>query len=178
MKRCLRDRSLLLVHYGEGHAAHLAHLEACSDCAARYRQLVRDLELIGHALERMPSAITVRHRRRAPWRRRVAVAAVLAAGVVVAGVEVRLWRDTQILVRGQRTTDEADTLHFLAEVSAVLPVPSDEETQLLQPARRLTDPEMVLGSEDEDSPGELGEACTDCGTLEDNARGENDNENT
>ena len=71
----------------------------------------------------MPSAITVRHRRRAPWRRRVAVAAVLAAGVMVAGVKVRLWRDTQILVRWQRTTDETDTLRFLAEVSAVLPAP-------------------------------------------------------
>ncbi len=171
MKSCLRDRSLLLVHYGEGRAAHLAHLEACSECAARYRQLVRDLELIGHALERMPAAITVRRRSSAPWRRRVAVAAVLAAGVVVVGVEVRLWRDTQILVRGQRNTDETDTLRFLAEVSAGLSASSDGETLWLPPAPHRTDPEMVLEEEDEDSLGELGEACTDCGASEDDMEG-------
>ncbi len=177
MMSCLRDRTLLRVHYGEGRAAHLAHIEACSDCGARYRQLIRDLELIGHALERMPAAITVRHRSSAPWRRRVGVAAVLAAGVVVVGVEVRLWRDTQVLVRGQRNTDEADTLRFLAEVSAGLSAPSNGETLWLPPAPHRTDPELVL-EEDEDSLGELGEACTDCGASEDDMEGGYGNENT
>ncbi len=178
MKRCVRDRSMLLVHYSEGRAAHLAHLEACSDCAARYRQLVRDLELIGHALERMPAAITVRRRSSAPWRRRVAVAAVLAAGVVVTGVEVWLWRDTQVLVRGERNTDEADTLRFLAEVSAALPASSDEETLVLPPALQLTDPEMVLDNEDEDSLGDPGEAWMRDGASEDDTWGGYGNENT
>ena len=178
MKRCLRDRSLLLVHYGEGHAAHLAHIEACSDCAARYRQLVLDLELIGHALQRMPAAITVRRRSRARWPRRVAVAAALAVGVVVTGVEVWLWRDTQVLVRGERNTDEADTLRFLAEVSAALPASSDEETLVLPPALHLTDPEMVLEEGDEDSLGELGEAWMRDGASEDDTWGGYGNENT
>lgn len=178
MKRCLRDRSLLLVHYGEGRATHLAHLEACSDCAARYRQLVRDLELICHAVERIPDAITVRRRSGAPWRRRVAVAAVLAAGVVVAGVELWLWPDTLVMVRGQRTTDEADTLRFLAEVSAALPAPSDEESSLLPPALRLTDPEMLLEEGDEDSLGELGGARTSDGASKDDTWGGDGNEHT
>ncbi len=178
MKRCLRDRSLLLVHYGEGRAAHLAHLEACSDCAARYRQLVLDLELIGHALERMPAAVTVHRRSRAPWPRRVAVAAALAAGVVVTGVEVWLWRDTQVLVQGQRNTNEADTLRFLAEVSAALPASSDGETLVPPPDPHLTDPEMVLEEGDEDPLGELGEAWTRDGASEDDTWGGYGNEST
>jgi hypothetical protein len=176
MKSCLRDRSLLLVHYGEGRAAHLAHLEACSDCAARYRQLVRDLELIGHALERMPAVITVPRRSRAPRSRWVPVAAVLAAGVVVAGVEMWLWPDTLVMVRGQRNTDEADTLRFLAEVSAVLPAPSDGETLVLPSAPHLTDPDLEEG--DDDSLGELGEAWTRSGASEDDTWGGYGNENT
>ena len=167
MKSCLRDRSLLLVHSGEGRATHLAHLEACSDCAARYRQLVRDLELIGHALERMPAAITVRRRSSAPWPRWVTVAAVLAAAGVVAGVEMWLWPDTLVMVLVQRNTDEADTLRFLAEVSAVLPAPSEGETLVLPPAAHLTDPELVLEEGDDDSLGELGEAWTRPGASED-----------
>ncbi len=178
MKRCLRDRSLLLVHYGEGRAAHLAHLETCSDCATRYRQLARDLELIGHALERRPAALTVRRRSGAPSRRRVAVAAVLAAGVVLAGVEVWLWRDTQVLVREQPKPDEASTLRFLAEVSAALPSSSDGETFVLSPAPRLTDPEMVLEEEGEDSLGEPVEAWTLDDASEDDTWGGFENENT
>ncbi len=178
MRSCLRDRSLLLVHYGEGRAAHLAHLEACSDCAARYRQLVGDLELIGHALERMPTAITVPRRSRAPWPRWVTVAAVLSAGVVVAGVEMWLWPDTLVMVRVQRNTDEADTLRFLAEVSAALPAQSDGETLVLPPAPHLSDPEMLLEEGDEDSLGELGEARTSDGASKDDTWGGDGNENT
>jgi hypothetical protein len=173
MKRCLRDRSLLLVQYGEGRAAHRAHLEACSDCAARYRQLVRDLERIGHALDRMPAASPVPRRSRAPWPRWVAVAAVLAAGVVVAGVELWLWPDTLVMVRVQRTTDEADTLRFLAEVSAVLPTASDGETLGLPPAAHLTDPELEEGDDDA-----LGEAWTRSGASEEDTWGGAGNENT
>ncbi len=178
MKRCLRDRSLLLVQYGEGRAAHVAHLEACATCAARYRQLVRDLERIGHALDRMPAASTVPRRSRAPWPRWVAVAAVLAAGVVVAGVEMWLWPDTLVMVRGQRTTDEADTLRFLAEVSAVLPAPSDGETLVLPSAPHLTDPELELEEGDDDALGELGEAWTRSGASEEDTWGGAGNENT
>ncbi len=181
MKSCLRDQSLLLVYYAEGTAAHLAHLEACPDCAARYRQVVRDLELIGHALERMPAAITVRRRSSAPWRRRVAVAAVLAAGVMLTGVEVWLWRGTQVLVQGQRSTDEADTMRFLVEVSAGLSAPSElseEESTLLPPAPQRTDPEMILEGGDDNSLGEMGEACTGCGPSEDDTWGGYRNEDT
>lgn len=168
MIRCLHDRSLLLIHYGEGRAADLAHLEACATCAGRYRQLVRDLERIGHALEWMPSAFTVRLQRRTFWPRRVTVAAMLAVGVIVAGIEVWRWRDTQVLVQRQPTLDEAGTLRFLAEVSAGLSALIDEETQLLQSARRLTEPEMVLDKEDDGVLGGLGEAWTrDDASVED-----------
>lgn len=168
MIRCLHDRSLLLIHYGEGRAADLAHLEACATCAGRYRQLVRDLERIGHALERMPSAFMVRPQKRTFWPRRATVAAILAVGVIVAGVEVWLWRDTQVLVQRQPTLDEAGTLRFLAEVSVSLSAPSDEETQLLQSARRLIKSKMVLDKEDNGVLGGLGEAWTrDDASVED-----------
>lgn len=178
MKNCLRDRTLLLIHYGEGRAEHVAHLEACARCAPRYRRLVRDLELIGHALGRMPGAITVRRRSSDPSRRRVAVAAVLAVGVVVTGVEVWLWRETRVLIREQPKSDEADTLRFLAEVSAALPALSDEEILSLPLARDLTDPETVLEEGGEGLLGELEEACEGCDALDDGTRGGYGNENT
>ncbi len=170
MMRCLRDRTLLLVHYGEGHATQRAHLAACGRCAARYRRVVEDLELISSALERMPATVRVRRPTRAPWGSRVAVAAVLAGVVVLAGVEVRLRRDTQVLVRGQRTADDADTLRFLAEVSTDLSASSDGEASLLPPAPYRADrEEMVL--EEDISLGELGEACADCSVEEENTGG-------
>ncbi|MDE2485544.1 MAG: hypothetical protein KGL32_09930 [candidate division NC10 bacterium] len=132
MRRCLRDRSLLLVYYGEGRAAHLAHLETCSNCAARYRQLVQDLELIGHALERLPSALPVRRPGRASWQRRVTLAATLATGVaLVVGVGVWQWHGAQVLVQRQQTADEPEILRFLANVSSGLSAASDGELSAL-----------------------------------------------
>lgn len=167
MTRCLRDRALLLIHYGEGHATQRAHLAACGRCAARYRRVVEDLELISDIFERVPAAVTVRRPTRAPWGRRVAVAAMLAGVVVLAGVEVRQWRDTQVLVREQRTANDTDTLRFLAEVSNDLSGSSYGEVSWLPPALyRVDRAKMVL--EEDVSLGELGEACTECSVEEEN----------
>ena len=89
-----------------------------------------------------------------------------------------LWPDTLVMVRVQRNTDEADTLRFLAEVSAVLPAASDGETLVLPHAPHLTDPELELEEGDEDSLGELGEAWTRSGASEDDTWGGYGNENT
>jgi hypothetical protein len=153
MMRCLRDRSLLLFHYGEGRIAHVAHLETCSTCAARHRQLIQDLDLIGHALERLPSALPIRRRRRVSWQRRVTIAATLAAGVaMVVSVGVWQWRGAQVLVQRQRTADETETLRFLANVSSGLSATSDGEVSTLPLAPDRD--EMALESPD-GSPGEV-----------------------
>ncbi|MDE2058662.1 MAG: hypothetical protein KGL31_09690 [candidate division NC10 bacterium] len=158
MRRCLGERSLLLVHYGEGRAAHLAHIETCSNCAARYRRLAQDLELIGHALERLPSALPVRRPERASWRRQVTMATALAAGVVmVVGVGVWQWRGAQVLVQRQRTADETQTLHFLADVSIGLSASSDGEVSVLPLASDRTDQEEMMLEEPNGSPREVEE---------------------
>ncbi len=179
MTRCLRDRTLLLVHYGEGHATHQAHLAACSRCTSRYRRIVQDLALIGDALERMPAAEKLRRLTRAPWRRRVAVAAVLAMGVMIVGVEVWLWRDTQVVLQAQRHPGEAETIRFLAEVSAGLSSASDgseEESQLLLPAPDLADSAMGLEWDDDLRAGP-GETCLECDTVDENIWGGDGDEN-
>ena len=153
MKRCLQDRSLLLVHYGEGRIADVAHVETCSTCAARYRQVVQDLELISYALERLPSALPVRHRGGTSWRRRVVMAAALAAGVamVVVGGEVWQWRGTHGPAQRQQVADETEILRFLADVSTDLSAATDGEVSALPFA---PDRDEIALEEPEDSLGE------------------------
>jgi hypothetical protein len=98
--------------------------------------------------------------------------------VIVAGVEVWLWRDTQVLVQRQPTLDEAGTLRFLVEVSAGLSAPSDEDTQLLQPTRRLTEPEMMLDNEEDDVLGGPGAAWTRDNVSVEDSWGGDGHENT
>ncbi|MDE2179852.1 MAG: hypothetical protein KGJ40_03265, partial [candidate division NC10 bacterium] len=136
-----------------------------SNCAARYRQLVQDLELIGHALERLPSALPVRRPGRASWQRRVTLAATLAAGVamVVVGVGVWQWRGAQVLVQRQPIADETETLHFLANVTIGLSASSDGEVSVLP----LTpDRDEIALEEPDGSPGEGEEAWMPDGALD------------
>jgi hypothetical protein len=158
---------LLLVHYGEGHATEQAHLAACGRCAARYRRVVEDLELIRNALERMPAAVRVRRPTRVPWGGRIAVAAMLAGVAVLAGVEVRQWRGAQVPVREQWTADDTDTLRFLAQVSNDLSAPNDGQVSLLPPALYRADREE-MAVEEGILLGEPGETCADCRVEEEN----------
>ena len=54
MKDCLSERTLLLMHDGEGSAAERAHLESCLNCARRYRRLVDDINEVVTILKQPP----------------------------------------------------------------------------------------------------------------------------
>ena len=43
MKNCLNEKTLLLLHDGEGSAKERAHVESCLNCARRYRQLTDEI---------------------------------------------------------------------------------------------------------------------------------------
>ena len=62
MAGCLRDRTLLLLYYGGGTSAQQTHLTECEACAARYRQVGRDLAAISQVLRETPRPKTVSHR--------------------------------------------------------------------------------------------------------------------
>lgn len=54
MSRCLRDKTILSLYEGNGTSEHRAHVESCAACAARYRRLEHDLEVIGQVLREPP----------------------------------------------------------------------------------------------------------------------------
>lgn len=89
MSRCVSDRTLLLLHQGEGNFLQQAHVQQCPPCAARSQLLIRDLQIIGDVLWDTPPPTVARRASRFSRRWRP-VAAVLAAMLIV------LW------VRGER----------------------------------------------------------------------------
>src|SRR5262245_2599411 len=78
MKNCLSEKSLLLLHQGEGSVAERAHLESCLDCARRYRQLVDDIKEVVTILKQPPTTHAVRVPRMYAWVRWSLAAAVVA----------------------------------------------------------------------------------------------------
>jgi hypothetical protein len=54
MKNCLSEKTLLLLHDGEGSLAERAHLESCLNCARRYRLLVDDIKEVVTILKQPP----------------------------------------------------------------------------------------------------------------------------
>ena len=54
MKNCLNEKTLLLLHDGEGSAEERAHLESCLNCARRYRQLTDDIKDVVSILKQPP----------------------------------------------------------------------------------------------------------------------------
>ena len=85
MSRCLRDRRLVLLYYGEDTPKSRAHLDGCPLCQARYQQLGHDLEAIGETLQDAPLPVGVRpraHPVRVSW---------LPAAVAVAVLCTILW---------------------------------------------------------------------------------------
>lgn len=120
MTGCLRDRTLWLLHEGDGSASHQAHLLTCPRCTVRYQRLVQDLQVISDALGAVPPSPAVFHRSGALRYRTVALAAALAALVVFAGVEAWIWRMSVSWVRPQPKGSDADALPFLEEVSQIL----------------------------------------------------------
>lgn len=58
MKNCLNEKTLLLLHDGEGSAEERAHMEICLNCARRYRQLTDDIRDVISVLRQAPPPIT------------------------------------------------------------------------------------------------------------------------
>ena len=102
MSGCLRDRTLLLLYYGGGEiSSQRTHLTKCEACAARYRQLERDLEAISQVLREKPAPQTVSHRSRPAFARWLPASTALALALLLVWVSVRVWNpSTRPPVRG------------------------------------------------------------------------------
>src|SRR6516162_9847631 len=78
MKDCLSERTLLLLHDGEGSVAERAHLESCLNCARRYRLLADDIKEVVTILKQPPPTHAVPGPRMYAWMRWSLAAAVVA----------------------------------------------------------------------------------------------------
>ena len=92
MSRCLSDRTLLLIDDGEGSSVQRSHVQECVACAARYRQLGRDLEAISRVLREEPPPQTASHRSRRFAVRWLPRAVALAMILVLVWAGEWLWR--------------------------------------------------------------------------------------
>ncbi|MGH7262629.1 MAG: hypothetical protein ACREH7_01730, partial [Candidatus Rokuibacteriota bacterium] len=149
------ERTLLLVHEGDGSALDRTHLRACLGCAARYQRLIQDLQVIGHALRGAPPAAALSRPRVLPWRS-FAAAAALAALALFVGVEAWMWRESVLWVSPKPSGGDTETLAFLEEVSRTLSSTGDATgvaTVMLSPAPDLADvaggPEVQWSDESE-----------------------------
>jgi len=83
MSRCLSDRTLLSIDDGEGSSVQRIHLQECETCAARYRQLSRDLEAITQVLREQPPPLAATDSARPFALRWLPGAAVLALALLL-----------------------------------------------------------------------------------------------
>jgi hypothetical protein len=83
MKNCLSERTLLLLHDGEGSVAERAHLESCLNCARRYRVLVDDIKEVVTILKQPPPTYTSRKPPVYSWVRWSLAAAVIAVAFLL-----------------------------------------------------------------------------------------------
>ncbi len=84
MSRHLRGEILWLLHEGEGTSADRAHLEGCTSCTARYRQLAHDLKVLGQVLRETPPSQAIPQPRRILQVRWVPAVAVMTATLLLA----------------------------------------------------------------------------------------------
>ena len=118
MSGCLRDRTLLLLYYGRGISSQQTHLTECEACAARYRQVGRDLETISRVLREKPLPKTVSHRFRPVSVRWLPAGAALALALVLVWVSVRIWNPSARLpLKG---TNNGETWSLMDELPSNL----------------------------------------------------------
>ena len=84
MSRHLPDGTLWALHEGWGTSADRAHLERCSACAARSRQLARDLKVLGQVLREAPPLPATSRPRRVVQIRWAPAITVMAATLLLA----------------------------------------------------------------------------------------------
>jgi hypothetical protein len=83
MKNCLSEKTLLLLHDGEGSVAERAHLESCLNCARRYRLLADDIKEVVTILKQPPPTHAVPGPRMYAWMRWSLAAAVVAVAFLL-----------------------------------------------------------------------------------------------
>jgi hypothetical protein len=118
MRRCVSDRTLWLVHEGEGQPEEQTHVRACPRCIARHDRLARDLDTLSSTLRALPAGAPRRHGASAVGWRRVAVAAMLAGVVAVAGVGA--WHSRPSRPSVPARSSGAEVVPFLGDVSSAL----------------------------------------------------------
>ena len=91
MNRCLGDKTLLLLHGGEGTSAQQTHLTECEACAARYQRLGGDLAAISQALREEPPPRTVNYGFRPLTIRWSPAVIAVALALVLMWQGVRIW---------------------------------------------------------------------------------------
>jgi len=96
MSRCLSDRTLLLIEDGERSSVQRTHLKECEACAARYRQLSRDLEAITQVLREQAPPLAATHPARPFALRWLPGAAVLALALLLVWAGVRQWKSPAV----------------------------------------------------------------------------------
>jgi hypothetical protein len=118
MNRCLKDKTLFLLHDGEGTSAQRSHLTECEACNARYRQLGGDLEAISQVLREEPPRETVSHRFRPLSVRWLPAAIAVAVAFLLVWEGVRMWnRSARPLFR---ETDNGEAWNLLDELPSSL----------------------------------------------------------
>ena len=145
MSRCLPDRTLLSMYDGEATIAHQAHLQTCTACAARYRQLIQDLEVIGQALQKAPPSRVNLSRSCVVSLRWVPVAAALAVVLVWAGIWI--WRPARQTLSPVASSE--DILQFVEKdiAPALFPLAKTRVATLPVPVSDLTYVQAALDGE-------------------------------
>jgi len=118
MRRCVSDRTLWLVHEGEGQPEEQTHVRACPRCLARRDRLAHDLGTLSSTLRALPAGAPRRHEASARGWRRVAVAAMLVGVVAVAGVGA--WQARPSRPAATARLSGAEVVPFLGDVSSAL----------------------------------------------------------
>ena len=110
MNRCLKDKTLLLLHDGERTTAQRTHLTECATCAARYQKLRRDLQTISEILRDEPLQDAVSHPLSSPGVRWLPTVGTLAVALLLAVVAVQLWGPSARLFLTGASDGESSTL--------------------------------------------------------------------
>jgi len=148
MKNCLSEKTLLLLHDGEGSAAERAHLESCLNCARRYRLLGDDIKDVVTILKQPPPTHAARGPGMYAWVRWSVAAAVVAVAFVLGRMTTAgVLGGSSFHARATSGTRVASADRSIAGANSIAP------TYALYI-------DNLIGSQDEADPGRMGVADT------------------